>query len=400
MARPRRGSWIPLRSSGVLLCLFLALARTAAAAPPDPQAVAEAKRRYAEGEKRFAAGDLAGAAEAFKEAFRLTSNPILLYNLGFVYDKQGDATLAVLYYEKFLADAPDTPRLKEKRIEVTSRVAALKAASETPVPVPEPPLAKPPELGHDVIAEAPPAKPIDVTARPPADSGWSYTLFYRDGGEGMYQSLPLKQRLGELVARIPSAVTRARTVHYYLEARTADGRLVASSGKANAPNVIYIDPAAPPHYYRDEASETMSPPPAPDVPVVAPTPIAPPRDRGASALGIGKWVATGGAMALIGTGIALYFVSADYAHTLEDEASLSRTECATPPCRVYTDARKDLEAKGKRFRTWGHVAVVAGGATLVGAAILWYFDLRGPHEPAVAPVVGPGVVGASATVRF
>jgi len=387
-----------LRSSGVVLCLCLALAR-AAAAPPDPQAVELAKRRYAEGEKRFAAGDLPGAAEAFKEAFRLTRNPILLYNLGFVYDKQGDATLALLYYEKFLADAPDTPRLKEKRIEVTARVAALKAATETPVPVPvpEPP---PPNLGHDVIAEAPPAKPVDVTARPPAATGWSYTLFYRDGEEGIYQSVPLKQRLGELVARIPSAVTRARTIHYYLEARTADGRLVAASGKANAPNVIYIDPAAPPHYYRDETSDTMTPPPAPDAPP-APPPVAPPRDRGASALGIGKWVATGGALALIGTGVALYFVAADHANALEEEAFRSRTECATPPCRVYTDARKDLEAKGKRFQTWGHVAVAAGGAALVGAAILWYFDLRGPREPAVVgPVVGPGVVGASATVRF
>src|SRR5262249_14203814 len=190
-------------------------------------------------------------------------------------------------------------------------------------PAPPAPASPPPELRHEVVGEAPAAKPIDITARTPDGSEWTLTLFYRNGGEDVYQSTPLKQRLGELVARIPAAVTRDRTVHYYLEARTADGRLVASSGKANAPNVIYIDPAAPPHYYRDEPSETMVPP-APPPP---PAPVAPVRDRGGgtTALTLGKWAASGGALALIGTGIGLYFASASYARTLEDEALLSRT---------------------------------------------------------------------------
>jgi hypothetical protein len=394
------------------------LPRVVAAEPPDAPtvdkaAVEEAKRLYAEGEKKFGAGDFAGAVEAFKEAYRLTRNPVLLYNLGFVHDKQGDATLALLYYEKFLADAPDTPRLKGKRVEVAARVRALRSAPEATEPTPaeptpsaptgEPPPPAPlPELRHEVVGEAPPARPIDITARPPDGAGWSVTLFYRNGGEDVYQSLPLKQRLAELVARIPAAVTRDRTVHYYLEARTADGRLVASSGKANAPNVIYVDPAAPPHYYRDDTSETMAPPPEPPgaAGVPAPVPVAPVRDRGSVGLTIGKWAATGGALALIGTGIGFYFASASYARTLEDEAFLSRNECQTPPCRVYTDARKDLEATGKRYQTWGNVAIIAGGAAVVGAAVLWYLDLRGPREPAVTPVAGPGVLGAAATIRF
>lgn len=396
-------------------------ATTDKATPDKAASVAEAKRLYSEGEKKFAAGDFAGAAEAFKEAYRLTRNAVLLYNLGFVYDKQGDTTLALHYYEKFLADAPDSPRLKDKRAEVAARVRAIKAKGEAPEPSPDaetdaeanappgPATATPPpepvspprpaELRHEVVGEAPPAKPIDITARPPDGSAWTLTLFYRNGGEDVYQSVQLKQRLGELVARIPAAVTRDRTVHYYLEARTSEGRLIASSGKANAPNVIYIDSAAAPHYYRDDAAETMAPPeaPVPAPAAVAPIPV---HDRGASGLTIGKWAATGGALALIGTGIGLYFASASYARTLEDEALLSRTECQTPPCRVYTDARKDLEATGKRFQTWGHLAIAAGGAALIGAAVLWYLDLRAPREPAVAPLVGPGLVGAGATIRF
>jgi hypothetical protein len=57
----------------------------------------------------------------------------------------------------------------------------------------------------------------------------------------------------------------------------------------------------------------MAPPAA--EPVVPLPPVAPVRDHGTSALTIGKWTATGGALALIGTGIGLYFVSASYART-------------------------------------------------------------------------------------
>src|SRR5262249_893599 len=103
------------------------------------------------------------------------------------------------------------------------------------------------------------------------------TLYYRNGDEGVYQPVAMSQRLAELVGRIPAAVTRSRTVHYYIEARAPDGKLAASSGKANAPNVIYIDPAAPAHYYRDAAADTFGEPAPPPLPPTAPPP--PPLDR-------------------------------------------------------------------------------------------------------------------------
>src|SRR5262249_51118427 len=200
------------------------------------------------------------------------------------------------------------------------------------------------------------------------------TLYYRNGDEGVYQPVAMSQRLAELVGRIPAAVTRSRTVHYYIEARAPDGKLAASSGKANAPNVIYIDPAAPAHYYRDAAADTFGEPAPPPLPPTAPPP--PPVERAPLGIRVGKWVATGGGGALMAAGIGLWSAAAGDARALEGEARASRTECQTPPCRVYTDARKDLESAGKRYQTWGYVAFTAAGVALVGAGVLWYLDLR------------------------
>ena len=46
------------------------------------------------------------AAEKFKESYRLSRNPVLLYNIGFTFDQLGKKDLAVIYYKKFLTDAP------------------------------------------------------------------------------------------------------------------------------------------------------------------------------------------------------------------------------------------------------------------------------------------------------
>jgi hypothetical protein len=59
--------------------------------------------------------------------------------------------------------------------------------------------------------------------------------------------------------------------------------------------------------------------------------------------------------------------------------------------------RKELEATGQRYERWSTITLAAGLAAAAGAAALWVLDAR---EAAAAPLVGPGLIGAAATVRF
>ena len=48
------------------------------------------------------------AIEKFKESHRLSKNPVLLYNIGLVMEESDMGDLALMYYRRFLKEAPDT----------------------------------------------------------------------------------------------------------------------------------------------------------------------------------------------------------------------------------------------------------------------------------------------------
>src|SRR6185503_14306028 len=70
----------------------------------------------------FDEGKLPEAIEKFKESYRLSKNPVLLYNIGFTLDQSGQKDKALFYYRKFLADAPKTAK---QRKEVEKRAAEI-----------------------------------------------------------------------------------------------------------------------------------------------------------------------------------------------------------------------------------------------------------------------------------
>jgi hypothetical protein len=186
-------------------------------------------------------------------------------------------------------------------------------------------------------------------------------------------------------------------VQYHVAARDPDGKLVGFSGKSQTPNIIYLDPAAPPHNFDDAAAR-----PGAEAPVAPLPPAAAPRppDRPTRPLTYAKWAASGTAVALVGTGIALNLVARDYGGTLEDEAQKSTTETCSdglpPPCRAYSQQRKDIDASGKSYEKWSNITLIAGAATAVAAGALWYFDAKA----AVVPVVGKESAGLAAAWRF
>src|SRR5881409_581700 len=73
---------------------------------PTKEQLEQAKQAFAEGKALHDQGKVPEAVEKFKESYRLSRNPLLLYNIGLTLDEAGQKDNALLYYRKFLSDAP------------------------------------------------------------------------------------------------------------------------------------------------------------------------------------------------------------------------------------------------------------------------------------------------------
>lgn len=71
----------------------------------------------------FAGGDYEEAALLFREAFDITPRGNLLYNIGLCYERAGNATQAVVFYERFVQALPESP----KRPAVQRKIAKMKS---------------------------------------------------------------------------------------------------------------------------------------------------------------------------------------------------------------------------------------------------------------------------------
>ena len=261
----------------ILLCILIASfaafvpAKTAFAddPPPTKEQLDQAKKAFGEGKALFEEGKIPEAIDKFKESYRLSKNPLLLYNIGFSLDQSGQKDKALFYYRKFLADAPKNAA---QRKEVEKRVDAIEkenleadlngnSTSSTPTgggnnattgtkpPEETKPAVKIKPAGtysatdfqHQLIDAAPAGKPLDVTAFVPEDSGWTVTLFYRGNGDTKFFQKTMKWRYKELVGRIPAGKMGGSTIQYYVEAKDQSGAVIAKSDKSTSPNLVNID---------------------------------------------------------------------------------------------------------------------------------------------------------------
>jgi tetratricopeptide (TPR) repeat protein len=116
MRRSRSLTWIlscSLAAAGVLPAP--APAQAEAADPSSRRLFLLARKHYERGVVLYDAGNYAAARAAFEEAYRLSRLPDLLFNLGRVCEKQGDAQAAADYLGRFLQarpDAPDAPQIR------------------------------------------------------------------------------------------------------------------------------------------------------------------------------------------------------------------------------------------------------------------------------------------------
>ncbi len=421
---------------------------------PTADELAKGKEHFARGKKLFDKKDFKGAVREFKESFRLTRNPLLLYNIGYTFDQLSDKSLALFYYQKYLEQAPGTDSNRQAAegrvqvLEIEIEEASIAGGGERsapttrggskeeadPEPGPErtaaltpsgPPVDK---FQHMVIDEAPPGRPIDVSAVIPQNRKWTVTLYYRAAGDESFTASPMKPRYNELVARIPAAKTVGASVQYYIEVKDAKGKVVDRSGKQTSPNLVLLDRAAKARYYADMGEERAEPMTNDDDEM--PSGGGALGSGGSAARGDGwmdagsskfsklKWGATGAAAGFLALSTTFYLLSSKASSDLEAEASASSNpaECGgtVPPCRTFSDKQQSLEGKGQRFETYATISLGVGAAAAVGAGLLWYLEIRDARkrrqhasesnndEPnlSAAPVVGEGFVGGAAAVRF
>jgi tetratricopeptide (TPR) repeat protein len=412
-----------------VVALALAVIPSAALAqnatpPPTPAQIEKAKKAFQEGKKLHEQKKLPEAIAKFKESYDLSKNPLLLYNIGFTMDEALMEDLALYYYRKFLADAPADAA---QRGEVEARVKVLEAKFNPGVTTPDPNATKPdpnatkPDPGpkkplvikppgtysatdfqHEVVDVAPPAKPLDITAFVPEDSGFVVTLYYRTAGEGKFASKEMRWRYKELVGRVPAPKMIGDSVQYYIEAKDATGAVIAKSGKSTSPNLVTLEANAPQRFYPDFSEEGESKITEADIkarddeddplnrnkkkqtaqpigPIgddsIGPVDNGQPghgfRDVGSSKFKYVKWGSTIGAAAFIGLGAFGFYTAGNYATQLEDDYTL----CGAPPCKPYDSVAKDWESTGKRWQTIANVSFVVGGVATLVAGYYWYKEL-------------------------
>jgi hypothetical protein len=383
-------------------------------AAPTPDELARARAAFAEGKQLYDAGRAADAVEKFKESYRLSRNPLLLYNVAFTFDQLAEKDLALLYYRKFLTDAPDTAQTAEQRSLAADRAQAIGA--ELGIAVAPPAAAAEPATAatatdalHEVVDEAPPGAPLDITASLPERAGWHATLFYRGAGAETFTAVPMRVRYRERVGRIPAAVMTGTSVQYYLEVKDGKDTLVARFGRPSSPNLVHLDAAARPRFYPDDTTDPGAltldagadddAPPGMPGSLLAPAPAEEPRD-GLSGIRTRTWIATGATGGLLAASLTFHIIAGHKASELEDVAD---GDCASPPCRAYDDQLKDVADYGKSTETLGQVFLGLGVASAAVTGYFWYRELTGRRASdrmLALPVVRDGFVGGAASVRF
>ena len=112
------------------LVLVLSTSSPALAQSSSADVIEQARALMARGREALARGDLAIARGAFEEAYRLTENPAMRFNLSVVEERAGHREAAIDHLRAFLASSPSEPT----RGEAEERLEALLAESSADPP--------------------------------------------------------------------------------------------------------------------------------------------------------------------------------------------------------------------------------------------------------------------------
>jgi len=119
-------------------------------------------------------------------------------------------------------------------------------------------------LIHDAVDSAMHGFPIPIKARAGIDvQAHKVFLYFRAAGIVKFHKLRMKKEQGAFRVSIPTAVTRGRYIHYYIEAEDQRGRKNASHGSARSPNVIILKQTSTPLVVPKKPAKLIKPKKAP-----------------------------------------------------------------------------------------------------------------------------------------
>src|SRR6478752_7639178 len=119
-----------MRGVVLVAMIWMVIANTGVVRAADNGEVA--RRRFESGSRHYDLREYAPALEDFKEVFRLTGDPALLFNIGQCHrllEQYADAQAA---YKRFLFRSPDSP----VRAEVEARIVQIQKILDQPKPAP------------------------------------------------------------------------------------------------------------------------------------------------------------------------------------------------------------------------------------------------------------------------
>ena len=136
---------------------------------PTPKDMARAKELYDNGKGLYQEGSYEGAAFAFEEAYKLSGDINVLYNVSLAYDRAGDFEKALRFLEYYRALAPEG-----ERAALTQKVESLKIRLEKQKEAEA-------EGEGEGDADAEPDEPDPPATPPPATTGGEDTGPTDDG---------------------------------------------------------------------------------------------------------------------------------------------------------------------------------------------------------------------------
>jgi tetratricopeptide (TPR) repeat protein len=232
---------LPSRALVVLMLMLSAQPLRAQVAPAvaDESSIneIEGRARFEAGRAAFEAGRFGDALDDFQRAYRLTSKPVLLFNIGAAADRLRNDQVALEAFEGYLAQVPDA----SNRAEVAGRVRVLKERSaskkqdETSPPEREPrPSAEP----------SPPAEARPSAATPPrvstrsAKGQWPWVVTSVGGVlvlvGAVLLPLGLKDKAEVEEAKLDTPWSSVREAHDRAPRRIALGGVLMGTGLAAA----------------------------------------------------------------------------------------------------------------------------------------------------------------------
>lgn len=169
-----------LFSGLIAVCLLAAMVGSSLADAPDEDTEARYREEFVEGRRLFEEERWTEARAAFERAYALQPVPLLLFNIGSTYRREGEREQAITYYRRYLSEAGTDAELGELAESTIAELEAELAAMPEPV---EPA----PALASDPVRDDPPPRPgrtwrvagVVIAAAGVGALGWSGVEAYR-----------------------------------------------------------------------------------------------------------------------------------------------------------------------------------------------------------------------------